>query len=274
MDPASFLPQLGATVLAAAVFAAIGRRLKVPAIVAYLLAGLLLGPATGWLKVGPPLALMSETGIALLLFLVGLELSLKKIKDVGKVAVVAGLGQVVFTAAGGYAICWWLGFPPMEALFLATALTFSSTVVVVKLLDEKGHLDRLYGRIAVGVFLVQDLVVIVVLTIIAGLSGGGDAVRPAEIARAFGGMALLMGAALAAARWVLPRPFAWAARSPGMLFVWALGWCFLMVSAAHALRLSLEIGAFLAGLSLAQLPYSGDLRRRVHPLMKIGRAHV
>lgn len=267
MEFHTFLPQLGITVVAAALFATVGRRLGVPPIVAYLLAGLALGPATGLLKVGPPLALISEAGIALLLFLVGLELSLKKVRDVGRVAVVAGLGQVVFTAVGGYAICWLLGFTPMESLFLATALTFSSTVVVVKLLDEKGHLDRLYGRIAVGVFLVQDLVVIAVLTVMAGLARGGETVRVADLAHAFGGMALLLGVTLAAARWVLPRPLAWAARSPGTLFVWALGWCFLMVTGAHAMGLSLEIGAFLAGLALAQLPYNDDLRRRVHPLM-------
>ncbi|HCN76418.1 MAG TPA: portal protein, partial [Verrucomicrobiales bacterium] len=105
-------------------------------------------------------------------FLVGLELSFDKIRDVGKVAVVAGIGQVVFTAAGGLILCWLLGFPLMEAVFLSVGLTFSSTVVVVKLLDEKGELDSLYGRIAVGIFLVQDLVAILILTFLAGLGGG------------------------------------------------------------------------------------------------------
>jgi Kef-type K+ transport system membrane component KefB len=264
-----FLRQIGLTLVAAALFAAVGRRLRMPPIVAYLLAGLLLGPLTGWGLVGPELSLMAEAGIALLLFLVGLELSLTKVRDVGRVAVVAGLGQVVFTAAGGYAVCWALGFTPMEGLFLAVALTFSSTVVVVKLLDEKGHLDRLYGRIAVGIFLVQDLVVIVALTVMAGLARGGEAFRWMDLVYAFGGMALLLGVTLAAARWILPRPFGWAARSPAMLFVWALSWCFLVVMGAHILELSLEIGAFLAGLALAQLPYSGDLKRRVHPLMNL-----
>ena len=262
-----FLRSLGLTVIGAAVVAALGRKLRVPSIVAYLLAGLLLGPATGWLEVGDDLAMISEAGIALLLFLVGLELSLHKIRDVGKVAVAAGLGQVVFTAIGGYLVCWALGFSPREGLFLAVALTFSSTVVVVKLLDEKGHLGSLYGRIAVGIFLVQDLVVIGVLTVMAGLARGGDNLRLIDLGHAFGGMTLLLAATLAASRWVLPRPFAWAARSPGMVFIWALSWCFLVVLAAHGLGLSLEIGAFLAGLALAQLPYNEDLRRRVHPLM-------
>lgn len=263
------LKQLGLTVVGAALFATAGRSLRVPPIVAYLMAGLFLGPITGWLTVGTELDLIAEVGIALLLFLVGLELSLGKIRDVGRVAVAAGLGQVGFTAAGGYLLCWWLGFSPMESLFLSVALTFSSTVVVVKLLDEKGHLNRLYGRIAVGIFLVQDLVVILVLTVMAGLArGGGEGtVNLADLGWAFGGMTLLLGGTLAAARWVLPRPFRWVARSPGALFVWALAWCFILVAAAHAMGLSLEIGAFLAGLALAQLPYNDDLRRRVHPLM-------
>src|SRR5690606_3475868 len=136
----------------------------------YIATGLVLGPATGLVELSEVIELISEIGIALLLFLVGLELNLAKIKDVGKVAVVAGIGQVVFTAAGGFGLGLLLGFEVMASLFIAVALTFSSTVVVVKLLDEKGELNALYGRIAVGIFLVQDLVVIVALTFLSGLT--------------------------------------------------------------------------------------------------------
>jgi Kef-type K+ transport system membrane component KefB len=267
---ASFLQNLGIIVIAAAVMVMAGRVVRMPAIVVYLLAGILIGPLLGWVEMSPALDLISEKGIALLLFLVGLELSFDKIRDVGKVAIAAGIGQVVFTAAGGYVLCWLLGFPVMDALFLATALTFSSTVVVVKLLDEKGELDSLYGRIAVGIFLVQDLVVIVILTFLAALEGGVDASKvTAGLLKAFGGMAALLAVSLLASRYILPRPFAWAARSPEVLLVWALSWCFLLVLAAHAFGLSLEVGAFLAGLGLAQLPCNDDLRRRVHPLMNM-----
>src|SRR5690606_13589938 len=137
-----------------------------------------------------PIEIVGEIGIVLLLFLVGLELSLAKIRDVGKVALAAGIGQVVFTAAGGTLIALALGFSLIESIFLATALTFSSTVVVVKVLDQKGELDSLYGRIAVGIFLVQDLVVIIVLTVLAGL-GSAETMTFSSIAwdlgRAFGG---------------------------------------------------------------------------------------
>jgi len=267
-----FFRSLGIIVIAAAVMVMLGRLVRMPAIVVYLLTGVLIGPVLQWVRMNEALELISEAGIALLLFLVGLELSFAKIKDVGKVAVAAGIGQVVFTAAGGYVLCWWLGFDLMEALFLATALTFSSTVVVVKLLDEKGELDSLYGRIAVGIFLVQDLVVILILTFLAGMSGGTEVNAGSVViglAKAFGGMGLLLALSLLASRYLLPRPFRWAARSPDVLLIWALSWCFLLVMAAHAFGLSLEVGAFLAGLSLAQLPYNDDLRRRVHPLMNL-----
>jgi len=265
----AFLPQLGITIVAATVFASLGRLIHVPTIVSYIAAGLLVGPGLGLLRPGEALGLISESGIALLLFLVGMELSLKKVKDVGKVAVVAGLGQVVLTAAAGYAVSRALGFAPAHALFLAVAMTFSSTVVVVKLLDQKGDLDRLYGRIAVGIFLVQDIVVMALLTLLAGMQGDdrGTAALLDGLVPAFGGMALLLIAVLAASKWLLARPFAWAAPAPDMLLIFALAWCFAVVMGAHALHLSVEIGAFLAGFSLAQLPYSADLARRVHPLM-------
>ncbi|CAN5793936.1 cation:proton antiporter [soil metagenome] len=270
MSDPTLLRYMGFIVVTAALFAVVAQRLNVPTIVAYILAGLLLGPVTGMLEVTHTIEVISEVGIALLLFLVGLELSLEKIRDVGRVALIAGIGQVVFTAAGGFVLAYVLDFTVIESLFLATALTFSSTVVVVKLLDQKKELDSLYGRIAVGIFLVQDLVVIVVLTFLAGL-GNPEALELGAVAggigRAFGGMALLLGFALVAARYVLPRVFGWAGNAGQLRFIWALCWCFLLVMGAEVLDLSLEIGAFLAGISLAQLRYNHDLQRRVHPLM-------
>jgi Kef-type K+ transport system membrane component KefB len=270
MTDLPFLRDLGLIVVSALAFALAARLIRMPTIVAYILAGLGLGPLLGWIEITDSVQLISEVGIALLLFLVGLELSLDKIRDVGRVAVIAGLGQVVFTAAGGFGLSILLGFSVMESIFIGTALTFSSTVVVVKLLGEKREIDSLYGRMAVGIFLVQDLVVIVALTVLTGL-GRPEALEPASLARslgsAFGGMLLLLGAALVAARYLLPRLFAWMAVSSEGLFIWSLGWCFLLVVGAEVFHLSPEIGAFLAGVSLAQLPYNDDLRRRVHPLM-------
>jgi Kef-type K+ transport system membrane component KefB len=261
---------LGLIIVVSAVLAVLARMIKMPTIVAYILAGLLLGPITGWLQVDHTIEIISEVGIALLLFLVGLELSLDKIRDVGKVAVAAGIGQVIFTALGGYAFAWLLGFGVMEGIFISVALTFSSTVVVVKLLTEKNEINATYGRIAVGIFLVQDIVVIVALTFLAGLTNPEDldaASVGIGVGKAFGGMLILLAAALLAARYVLPALFSWLSRSLEAMFIWGLFWCFVLVVAAEWMALSVEIGAFLAGLSLAQLPFNHELKRRVHPLV-------
>jgi Kef-type K+ transport system membrane component KefB len=263
------LRDLGLILVAGAICVLLARRLRAPTIVAYIVAGLVLGPATGLLGAAEPIELIAEIGIVLLLFLVGLELSLEKIRDVGRTALIAGIGQIVLTTASGFGIASLLGFDVVGAFFIGLALTFSSTVVVVKLLGQKEELDTLYGRIAIGIFLVQDVVVIVALTFLAGF-GGRASVTVSEIGRglltAFAGMAVLLGAALLSARYVLPRLFGWAAASPDTLFIWSLCWCFLFVLGAEVFHLSAEIGAFLAGISLAQLPFNDDLRRRVRPL--------
>ncbi|MDQ8194384.1 cation:proton antiporter [Coraliomargarita sp. SDUM461004] len=266
----TLLLNLGFIVITAAVFAFLGKLVKMPSIVAYILAGMVLGPGLGIVQLDHSLELISELGIALLLFLVGLELSLQKIKDLGRVALILGGLQVVFTASGGFLISLLMGFGLMEAVFLAATVTFSSTVVVIKLLDQKGATGRLFGRIAISLFLAQDIVVIIGLTILSGL-GSGESIELLELAKglgvAFGGMIVLLLATLLAARYVLPKPFAWASRSPDTVFIWALCWCFLVVLLAHQFHLSVEIGAFLAGIAIAQLPIHEDLHRRLHPLM-------
>jgi Kef-type K+ transport system membrane component KefB len=266
----SLLLNLGFIVITAAVCAFCGKLVKMPSIVAYIIAGMALGPGLGVVQLDDSLALISELGIALLLFLVGLELSLQKIKDLGRVAFILGGLQVLLTATGGFLISMLMGFRLMEAIFMAATVTFSSTVVVIKLLDQKGATSRLFGRIAISLFLAQDIVVIIGLTILSGL-GSGESIELLELLKglgvAFGGMVVLLLVSLLAARYVLPKPFAWASRSPDTVFIWALCWCFLVVLLAHQFHLSVEIGAFLAGIAIAQLPIHEDLHRRLHPLM-------
>jgi Kef-type K+ transport system membrane component KefB len=266
----TLLLNLGFIVITAAVFAFVGKLVKMPSLVAYILAGVLLGPGLGLVKLDHTLELISELGIALLLFLVGLELSLQKIKDLGRVALILGGLQVLLTAIGGFIIAQLMGFARLPSVFLAATVTFSSTVVVIKLLDQKGATGRLYGRISISLFLAQDIVVIVLLTVISGI-GSGDAIEILALVKglgaAFGGMLVLLLVALLASRYLLPRPFAWAAQSPDTVFIWALCWCFLVVLLAHQFHLSVEIGAFLAGIAIAQLPIHEDLQRRLHPLM-------
>lgn len=256
--------------ITAAVFAFAGKMVRMPTIVCYILAGIFLGPICYIVQLDHSLELISELGIALLLFLVGLELSFEKIKDLGQVALILGSLQVLLTAVSGYLLAHFMGFTVLESLFLGAAVTFSSTVVVIKLLDQKGVMKQLYARISVALFLAQDIVVIAALTVLSSYNEA-EAVTPItmllNLAKAFGGMIALLASVLLAARYLLPRPFAWAARSPDTVFIWALCWCFIIVLLAHQFHLSVEIGAFLAGIAIAQLPIHEDLHRRLHPLM-------
>lgn len=212
------LNHLGICVVTGAVFVLLGRQLRMPGIVAYLLAGVMLGPVTGLVHFSPEDQLIPKVGIVLLLFIVGLELSFDKIRGIGRVAVIAGLGQVIFTEVGGLGLCTLLGFTLMESLFLAVALTFSSTVVVVKLLQEQNELDSLYGRIAVGIFLVQDIVAVLMLTFLTGV-GTSESLSWGLLAKglgsAFGGTLLVLAIVLAAPRcgWACrwPRAHSWPA---------------------------------------------------------------
>ncbi len=266
----ALLQDLGVILLAACAAALLARPLRVPSIVAYLLAGLALGPGLGIIPVSESVDVISEAGIILLLFVVGLELSLSKIREVGKVALTVGVLQIGLTSVLLALVFVGFGLPARDVAFLSVALTFSSTVVAVKLLDQLEALDTRHGRIAVGILLVQDLAVLVVLTFVAGLSGG-VALEPSEVVdgltRAFLGMTVLLSAAALASSFVLPGLFAKAAPSQQTLLVGSLAWCFAVVLGSEVLGLSPELGGFIAGVSLAQLPYSQDLRRRVHPLM-------
>jgi Kef-type K+ transport system membrane component KefB len=265
------LQSLGYILFTAGAAVLLLRLVRVPTIVAYMAAGLLLGPVAGVLTVVESTELISDVGIALLLFLVGLELSLEKIRGVGGVAVSAGVVQMVTCGLVGGIVATMFGLPLRAAVVIALAVTFSSTVVVVKLIGQKRDLSALYGRIAVGILLVQDVAVALALTLFAGLQAPGSTSDVGSVMRgiatAFGGMFVLAAAAAAAARWVLPRMFTWIRTSSETVFIWSLAWCFLFIIAAEAMHVSVELGAFIAGVGLAQLHFSEELRRRVQPLV-------
>tara|TARA_Y100000782_G_scaffold115624_1_gene162446 strand:+ start:60111 stop:61760 length:1650 start_codon:yes stop_codon:yes gene_type:complete len=271
------LQTIGVMIVCASVGILLTRKLKLPHIVLYIITGLALGQAEvalldkEFLKESlGAVRVISEAGIALLLFLVGMELSLSKIKDIGNDAVVAGLWQVGLSVILGFGISFLAGFEVIPSIILSVAMTFSSTVIVVKLLGEKKHLDALYGRISIGVLLVQDLVVILFLTELSALGTGADhdwRTVLAQLAKAMAGVAGLAAIAWLVAKKFLQRLMEWASSSTELLLIWSLTWCFVVVAGAHAFHLSHEIGAFLAGISLAQLPLSNSLKQRVHPLM-------
>lgn len=275
------LQTIGTMIVFAGLGTALARKAKIPNIVVYLLVGVVLSllettflGARELESARRSVDLISHAGISLLLFLVGMELSFSKIKAIGKVAVYAGLGQIVFTLLFGALLALGVGFELVPSLVIGTALTFSSTVLVVKLLGDKRDLNSLYGRISVGIFLVQDIVVIVILTVLTGLSVGEPLAGgkfKAEVSlflgvgKAFLGTVALMSFSFIATKFALKRLFKWAGSSE-VLFVSSLAWCFAVVGLADVFKLSSEIGAFVAGVSLAQLSLGGTLQQRIKPL--------
>ena len=165
-----------ALILALAVVAgAVAKLLKQPIVVSFITVGILAGP-TAFDLVGEAeeIVLFAKFGIAILLFLVGLKLDFHMIKSTGKIALIAGLSQVLFTAIFGFGLAVLFGFEFVTALYIAVALTFSSTIIIIKLLGDKRELDTLYGRIAVGILIVQDILVVIAMVVIVTIGTPGD----------------------------------------------------------------------------------------------------
>ena len=159
MDPIfnDVFTEIAVLLLMSAVIGAIAVRLRQPLIVAFIVVGILVGPsALGWVSANDQVDLLAKLGIALLLFVVGLKLDLNIIRTMGLVALATGMGQVIFTSVVGYFIALALGMSPVAALYVAVALTFSSTIIIVKLLSDKREVDALHGRIAIGFLLVAS----------------------------------------------------------------------------------------------------------------------
>jgi Kef-type K+ transport system membrane component KefB len=249
--------------LAGAVFV----RLRQPVLIAYIVVGIAVGPAVlGLVSAHDQIDLLAQVGVAVLLFAVGLKLDLQHVRHIGPVALATGLGQLAFTIVIGFALVLALGKGVMEALYVAVALTFSSTIIIVKLLSDKRELDSLHGRIAVGFLIVQDLAVVVAMMAMSAMRGGGDGADTTltqvllslawRLVAAAAVMAVLM-------RWVLPRVVAAMARSQELLLVFAIAWGVALAALGEWAGFSKEAGAFLAGFSLASTPYREAMNARL-----------
>lgn len=260
-------PVLAAVLAIATVAGLVMSRLRQPLIVAFLVVGVVVGPVgTGWVSANGTIELLADFGIALLLFLVGLRLDVHMIRSTGPVAVVTGLTQVALTAAVAYLIAMAFGMHGLTALYIAMALTFSSTIIIVKLLSDKRELDQLHGRIAVGVLIVQDLVVVLVMIVLTafGEGTGGDLGHGMAIV-------LLKGAGLLSVVWLLmryllPRLLPHIARVPDLLVLFGVSYAASMAALSGWLGFSSEVGAFLAGVSLASTPFRDALGARLASL--------
>jgi len=253
-----------ALLLASAVVGAIAVRLRQPLIVAFIVVGILVGPAVlGWVQSHDQIDLLAQIGVTVLLFVVGLKLDLHLVRHIGPVALATGLGQLGFTILFGFLICIGLGMDAMKSLYVAVALTFSSTIIIVKLLSDKREIDSLHGRIAMGFLIVQDIAVVMAMMAVGSMQAHAEA----GIAMTLLGIAgrLLAAVVLVAAlmRYVLPKLMGQLARSQELLLIFAIAWGTGFAALGEIAGFSKEVGAFLAGFSLASTAYREAISARL-----------
>lgn len=253
--------------LAAAV-GIVGLLLRQPLIVAFIAAGIIAGgDMLGLVRSPEHVDLLAEIGISVLLFLVGLKLDLQIIRSLGPVALATGLGQVIFTSVVGLLICLALGFDLVTSTYVAIALTFSSTIIIVKLLSDKRELDSLHGRIALGFLIVQDIAVVVAMVGLSAL-GVGTGGSPAGLS-VFGvlasgaGMVVVVGLFIRYAAEPLVRRIA---KMPELLVTFALAWAVVFAAVGDWLGFGKELGGLLAGVSLASTSYREAIASRLSSL--------
>ncbi|MFZ2556112.1 MAG: cation:proton antiporter [Minisyncoccia bacterium] len=236
-----------------------------PLIIGHILTGLLVGPFfLNIVQSTETLALMGEIGVAILLFTVGLHLSPAIIRQFGRVSFLTGFGQVVITSIAGYILCIFLGFAPLVAFYIAVALSFSSTIIIMKLITDKGDLEVLYAKIAIGFLLVQDLIAVLLLVGIPLFFAEDTA--PGSILKLVAlGVGLVAFIALTA-RFFLSRVSSYIESSQEFLFLFAISWGIGIAALFREFGFSLESGALIAGVALASLPSRLEISARLTPL--------
>ncbi len=256
--------QFGLIILVVFLVSIIMRFLKQPLIIGYIISGILVGPLVlNLIKSANTVTFFAEMGIAFLLFIVGLRLSPHVVKEVGKISLVTGFGQILFTSFIGYGIALLLGFSHITSLYIAIALTFSSTIIIMKLLSDQDALDKLYGKISIGFLLIQDLVAVLILVVISSLAGGAQ--EGTLFFTIFKGIALLAIVSLIS-YYILPKFSDFFAKSQEFLFIFALSWALGLSLLFFWVGFSIEIGALIAGVTLSIFPYSREISSKLKPL--------
>lgn len=259
------IAQLSLLILVVLVISLIMRLFRQPLIIGYIISGILSGPLFLDIIKDPNLIKgFSELGISFLLFLVGLHLSPRVIKEVGKISLVTGAGQLLFTSIIGYFLSVRLGFAPLTALYISIALTFSSTIIIMKLLSDRDDMEKLYAKISIGFLLVQDFAAIIALIVISSLAHGTGA-GILIFTSLLKGLFLIFVLSLFT-RYVLLRITGFLAESQEFFFlfviVWGLGLSFLFQHAG----LSMEVGALIAGVLIAATAYSQAIASKLKVL--------
>jgi len=259
----SLFADIGIVLVAAATIGTLSYFFRQPLVLAYILAGILIGPyGFGLITDTEFIHVVGGIGIMLMLFLVGIETNIEKIRGLGAVAVAIGMGQIIFTGLAGFLIAQLFHFGTVASLYIALCLTLSSTVIAVKLLSDQKSLNSLYGKIVVGILIVQDFVAILSLVFL-------NSFRDVEGSVLINfGILLFKGVILSTITlFLLKRPLTWIynhiASSVELLILFSLSWCFVIALISEYFGFSREMGAFIAGLSLANLPYALEISTKM-----------
>ncbi len=257
--------QLSIIVIAAVVISAIMKLLKQPLIIGYIITGIIMGPnILNMADTSDSIPAFAQIGVALLLFMVGLNLNPKIIKDIGRTSLILGTAQILLTSAIGFFIIRAFGFSSITSLYISVALAFSSTIIVMKLLADKKDTETLYGGISVGLLIVQDLVAIILLLIVSSMTSEANL-------RVFAVETLVKGAGLflfvlIAGIYLMPKLTKRVAESQEFLFLFSIGWAFALSALFYYLNFSMEIGALLAGVTLSMSAYRYEISSKMKPL--------
>ncbi len=253
----------------AAILTIIAKAVKQPPIIAYLLAGILVGPlalnliGTEGSTSSEIIRIFAHIGVAFLLFIIGLSLDLRVLKEVGGVSSLAGIAEIVITGGIGFLIAIGIGFSSITALYIGAALAFSSTVVVVKILSDKKEIDTLHGRIALGILIVEDFVAALALMTIPLINKGGSIY---SVLNELIIIVVLIAFIFIFSHLVLNKFMNYLARNQETLFLFGIAWALLLATTFHQLGFSLEIGALVAGMSLASSKYTLEVGSKMKPL--------
>lgn len=255
--------------LAAAAVGLVGAALRQPVIVSFIAVGIAAAALfDSSAETASQIHFLAELGVALLLFLVGLKLDWRLVKTLGPVAVATGLGQVIFTAALGFLIGLALGLDALTSIYVAVALTFSSTIIIVKLLSDKRELETLHGRIALGFLIVQDIVVVVAMVVLSTIGIGAAEGRGglADIATVFASLVGICVFLVVFVRYLADPVMARLAKTPELLVIASIGWAAAAAAVGDLVGLGKELGGLAAGVSIGSTPYRDMVSARLAAL--------
>ncbi len=264
----SLVSDIGLAIIFSAAIGALFLKLRLPLILAYLAAGVVLGSAVGFNLISDreTISTLSEIGLVFLMFILGMEIDVAKILKLGTAVLLNGVTQFVGCGVLAVAFFWGLGyahaFGDYGLLYLAVSTSLSSTLIVVKVLSDRMELDTLTSRVTLGILVLQDVWAITFLAIQPRINN----LTVAALAISIGSALLLLSVGVGLAKYALPTVFRRVAKNPEVMLITAIGWCSVMGGLAILLHLSVEMGALFAGVCIASFPYHSDIAAKIAPL--------